>query len=664
MTSLRHVGVVALAAAVFTAAIAAPWSASGGAFVASALLLVPALLAALVLHSLLAPIARRPPEPGPRYGALIAATFCARDLWLLATTFIFVDFVDAPRGLHSSEATGLAAVVALVIAWRVTRTRRFAGPGSGAWVLGAAALALTSAIELELIDTLTLRDQYPTTHAVALTAALLLATLGFVLLVSSGRRALAWVAVSAGLLAGGFGLSALRAGPSLYPEIMASHSAHARVIAAARRLFDQDGDGYSALFGGGDCDDHDPTVFPLSTVGYDCLGWHAPPETPASVAAAPRTPSETPTTVVLITIDAFRCGFGVADRPEFRNLCPNLTQLAAQGFARLDGHANFPFTARSITALQTGDLYSNPTRAWTDRFHLASFFAARGFATRAIVTHPYVLADPEVRASFQSIDESLIPASTQPGGATAEQVTDHAIAALRHAHGPLFLWAHYLDPHAPYVREGGDLTTGDPSSSYGAEVRRTDAAIARLAQALAARPDAARTLLFVTADHGEAFGEHGLDGHGLDLHEELLRVPMIAWTAGQNHRALGDRFLPASTTEVADYLTRLFTGDPPPPPRDIFARMPRKVDPQLAVIATSGWKLIYHHANNYVELYDLAHDPTESHDLAAAFPQTVVSLGGKLADFHRAILRHKDRSLDERNLAAALDQPLLSPLDP
>jgi hypothetical protein len=502
---------------------------------------------------------------------------------------------------------------------------------------------LTSAVEAAFLDAMVLPRDHLNIHLLLFVATLLAFVVGWTLVIDERPRLrgpLAAVALSvAAVSAVGFVRT-----PQPWRALMATGSPHQRLIATARQLLDRDGDGFSAVLGGGDCDDDDRTAFPLSTIGRDCTGWMGPATSAAPAPPAPATAVPAPpTTVVLVTIDAFRCGFG-AGAPPLRDACPSLTRLAGQGWSRLDAHANYPVTARSMTALHTGDLYANPERPVPRPTELASFYRAHGYATRAVVTHRYTLADQAVRSAFDHIDETLAPVASRPSGVTSERVTDRVLDLLAGAHAPTFVWVHYFDPHAPYVVADGDVLTTDDAATYALEVQRTDAAIGRLTDALARRPDAGRTLVFVSADHGEAFGEHGIRHHGRDLHEEVLRVPMIAWTAGGSHRAIGDERLPVSTVQVAGYLERLLTGAAAEPQQPVFARIRADGDPQMAVI-DGGHKLIYHRGLNFLELYDLTRDPDEQTDLAAREPAEVARLGRELAAFYRGMTERKARDL-------------------
>jgi choline-sulfatase len=56
-------------------------------------------------------------------------------------------------------------------------------------------------------------------------------------------------------------------------------------------------------------------------------------------------------------------------------------------------------------------------------------------------------------------------------------------------------------------------------------VRWTDDQMKRLLDFVEAQPWGKKTAIIVTSDHGEAFGEHGMYGHGFEVWEEIVRVP-------------------------------------------------------------------------------------------------------------------------------------------
>jgi hypothetical protein len=614
-------------------------SAPGGSFVVTLLLLLPASLTVALLCRPVEALGRRLARLRISAGLAVALSI-VRDASVMGLYVAYERIADSPTGPHALviQGCGLLGAIAVAAAVRQRLARRFQVNlqlWSGTFLIGAA-------IEVGIVDALMFPGEHIVFHHVLFTASLLAFAVGW-LLVTPLFQVARWplaVAISLCLAISGwsFGRSA-----DHWSKLMATHASHQRVVSLARLLLDRDGDGYSAVLGGGDCDDGDPKAYPLSTKGHDCLGW-LPSAAPTMPVERASTPTEPPTTIVLVTIDAFRCGFGAGPSP-LAQACPVLSRLANEGWSRLDAHANFPVTARSMTALHTGDLYANPERAVPRPSRLAAFFSQHGFATTAILTHPYALVDRDVRNAFDTVDERLVRAASDPSGVTAERVTDSVLTALAGSSGPALVWAHYFDPHAPYVVRDGDVFDGNDESAYALEVRRTDAAIGRLAAALSRRADAGRVLLFVTADHGEAFGEHGLRHHGHDLHEEVLRVPMIAWTAGPDHRALGSPAMPASTVQIAAYLEQSITGAPLVEDATVFARIPTEDDGQMALIS-DGMKLIVHRKLNFVELYDLSRDPDEQVDLASARPDEVARLGHRLAGFAYELHGRKQRDLN------------------
>lgn len=91
---------------------------------------------------------------------------------------------------------------------------------------------------------------------------------------------------------------------------------------------------------------------------------------------------------------------------------------------------------------------------------------------------------------------------------------------------PWFLWVHYFDPHAAY-EPPAEFAARFADSPYDGEVAFVDAQLGRLFQHLDRRAELPRTIVLVTADHGESLGEHGEQTHGIFVYDATLRVPFI-----------------------------------------------------------------------------------------------------------------------------------------
>jgi arylsulfatase A-like enzyme len=241
---------------------------------------------------------------------------------------------------------------------------------------------------------------------------------------------------------------------------------------------------------------------------------------------------------------------------------------------------------------------------------------------------------------------------------TSPALTDAAITLLSDQAGDgrrFFLWVHYFDPHADYVAhpEGPDfsraLTTPGRSPGravagaknwakpfYDGEVWFTDHHIGRLLDFIASEPWGARTAIVVTADHGEAFDEHGMSYHGVDLWEPLVRVPLVVYVPGATPRRIqARRSLIDLAPTVLDLLglpsppegelsgvstANAIVDDEEPDERDVFMDMPwgPQVAQKRALIGgpPPGLKLLHEGGPVYL-VYDLGRDPGELNDLSS-----------------------------------------------
>lgn len=205
-------------------------------------------------------------------------------------------------------------------------------------------------------------------------------------------------------------------------------------------------------------------------------------------------------------------------------------------------------------------------------------------------------------------------------------------------------------PYRPYLT---DWLTGIrdlefPRAAYAGEVSYVDQQLGGLRAALGELGLAERTILVVTADHGESLGEHGVYFDHFSLHEPNIHVPLLVSAPG---RVAADRRLePVSGLDVAPTILRL-AGLPVPAAmqgQDLFARDGRRD----AVVAEAGrgrqlmvahgrWKLIrtlrsfyyvesFARAAGTVELYDRDADPAERENVIARHADTAADLAARL----------------------------------
>jgi arylsulfatase A-like enzyme len=329
-----------------------------------------------------------------------------------------------------------------------------------------------------------------------------------------------------------------------------------------------------------------------------------------------------------------------------------------------------------------------------NRYYLRPEFGLlRGFQFTDLRT-PTRLAAPERKYLLRNWMRKLLsfgelPRDLDAETLPAEEVNHSALALLHQASSqkaPFFLFLNYTDAHVPYVPPAPfrDLYPGrDPSystttyrsdyesstvegqpvsahtrahlvSQYDGAIAYLDSEIAQLFAYLKSTGQFDRTLIVITADHGEALGRHRLLSHGMSVYQDQVRVPLIIKYPGESQPARVETIashvdLMPTILDVARIATpsgmegislRNAAGLPE---RPVVAQMfresylPTQRFPDVAFGLFSGrYKLIYP-LNGKIELYDLAADPKETHNLYATGAEEVRVLGAKLVEWSRAM---------------------------
>ena len=241
-----------------------------------------------------------------------------------------------------------------------------------------------------------------------------------------------------------------------------------------------------------------------------------------------------PPSVLLITLDTTRAdhlgpyGHALADTPTY-------DALAEAGTVYTRAYASCPLTIPSHSTMFTGryppshgvrdngDFLLGP-----DQVTLAERLHEAGYTTAAFTAAFPTQARWGFDQGFELYHDPLKRLPTQldwRDRRDAREVVDDALATLpKLGDGPLFVWAHFFDAHWPYEPPEPYLSehAGRP---YDGEIAFTDAQVARLlAWWDSQRPD---SLVLVTSDHGEGFGEGGEKTHGFLLHDGTVHVPLL-----------------------------------------------------------------------------------------------------------------------------------------
>jgi arylsulfatase A-like enzyme len=343
-------------------------------------------------------------------------------------------------------------------------------------------------------------------------------------------------------------------------------------------------------------------------------------------------------------------------------------------------YATAPWTRPSVASMLTG-LYPSGHGAMAlnnllvpEAETLAETLARAGYATAGIVSHVILSERFGFSQGFALWDEEEARGHdhlSTPG------VTERALAALDALAAedrPFFLFVHYFDPHYAYLAhpEIGFEPTAHPElrggedvealrgrldslgpdevaflrARYDEEIRFTDAGFGRLLERLASLGVDDRTVVALTADHGEEFLERGWLGHTRTLYEELVAVPLVvrgrAGAPGHGQRVGRPVSLVSLTPTLlelagVDAAGRVFegpslapfvAGGEPPAADNVFAevdfRGPVAKQARKKAVIGPRFKLIRDDRRGRVELYDLTNDPGERRDLARGGPSPAV----------------------------------------
>jgi arylsulfatase A-like enzyme/Flp pilus assembly protein TadD len=356
------------------------------------------------------------------------------------------------------------------------------------------------------------------------------------------------------------------------------------------------------------------------------------------LAAAPASPPKRGD-VVLITIDTLRAdALGFAGNR--RVATPVLDRLASQGRVFPNAHAHNVVTLPSHTNILTG-LYpyqhgirdNSGFRLQASIPTLATVLKGAGYATGAFVGSFPLDSQFGLDRGFDVYDDRY-PEGSHPESFVfperrGSEVVGAALAWWKQQKSkPRFLWVHLFDPHAPYAPPE-PFASRYAKEPYLGEVAAVDSFLQPLLGPFLDGKEKP-ALVVVTADHGEALGEHGELTHGLFAYEPTLKVPLVVWGGGA---APGRDGRWARHVDVFPTVMQTVGIDAKPPAglvrpgRSLLAPAPQEnPDSYFEALSTTlnrGWaplRGLLRQGRKYIalplpEAYDLPKDPKEERNL-------------------------------------------------
>jgi arylsulfatase A-like enzyme len=293
-----------------------------------------------------------------------------------------------------------------------------------------------------------------------------------------------------------------------------------------------------------------------------------------------------PLNVLLIVIDTLRAdhvsAYGYA-----RKTTPNLDRIASEGVLFENAYSPASWTLPSHASIFTGRTpgeHGAGGRPLGDQYPtLAGYLAEKGYQTAGFSANLYFvnarsgltrgfdcfatyfnnIANITARTYYGKQLLRLLPSFGYydiPGRKRARVVDQEVMEWIDHraTSRPFFAFINYFSPHDPYLPPDpyDDLYTDHPTDGsrvnselyprdfvggkkltreqiqneidgYDGSISYVDAEIESLIRRLSARGLLDHTALVIASDHGEAFGEHGLFGHGQNVYRHLVHVPLI-----------------------------------------------------------------------------------------------------------------------------------------
>jgi arylsulfatase A-like enzyme/HEAT repeat protein len=528
--------------------------------------------------------------------------------------------VEPYRGPFAALVALVCATAVAVIAPRIAAAARAAVDSGHGRRVSIAAIAI--AIGIAILDRLALPRLYPGFHAAMLALmglAAVAATLGADYRRSGARRAGAALAV--------FAIAAAIA--TRAPAILAPAD-------NVRRVFYERGPALGR-------------VVELAT-------WLAPPppvdagEVPSDAAGAPVLDLRG-RDVVIITIDALRADHVGAYGYE-RPTTPRIDALAKDGVVFERAYTATPHTSYAIGSLLTGK-YLRPLLLQglgQDSETFADHLRRYGFKTGGFYPPAVFFVDKEQMATFEGRDFGFeyVKKEFAPGPLRVEQV--RAWLASVPAQQDVFLWVHLFEPHEPYEAHAGRDFGSRDVDRYDGEIAEADAAVGGIVDLMRARRP--ETVVVVTADHGEEFGDHGGYYHGTTVYEEQVRVPLVVSAPGM----LAPRRV-AAPVQLVDLLPTVLSGLHVPRPARIRGK---DLGPWLrgtgdevgfafaetdamGLCAEGSLRLVCLRRAGACSLFDVAADPQQTRDVGPRRAEEATRLRDRLRALDASHGKYEER---------------------
>jgi arylsulfatase A-like enzyme len=329
-----------------------------------------------------------------------------------------------------------------------------------------------------------------------------------------------------------------------------------------------------------------------------------------------------------------------------RETAPNLSALEKDSVSYTRGYSVSSYTAKSVAAALSGKypstLYRSApffTRYAESNLFLAEVLDQSGVYSASAHAHMYMKPGNGMDQGFDTwkVVDGISFDNKTDNHVTSQKLTPLAIELLeaKPKDEPFFLYLHYMDPHDVYVKHKEADFGNKLRDRYDSEMFYTDQWIGKLLEFMKQKPWWDETVVIVSADHGEAFGEHNMHRHAFELWDVLTHVPLFFHIPGVAGRRID---VPRSHVDLAPTIAEFMNakGDndfagvslmnelfgKKAEPRPVLLDLPQDTNnPERRAVISGDYKLLVFESGWRKDLYNLKDDPGEQKNLAKEQPE-------------------------------------------
>ena len=412
--------------------------------------------------------------------------------------------------------------------------------------------------------------------------------------------------------------------------------------------------------------------------------------------------------IVLITLDTLRADH-LSCYGYQKSTTPNLDRFAEESVIFKNAYATSPWTSPSHASLFTGMYPSkhglhhnwkvmNSNRVVPlseDHQTLAEILAGQGYNTAGIIGGFWCKSTVGLAQGFDHYDDALInvipdlqhftlfkiinkffplhDSAVRRGlnfSRVASQINRRVFSWLEENYQtPFFLFINYFDPHYPYlppdeysqlfkenetsVVNESEKNRMDLLAQYDGEIAYVDNKVGILLEKLKELNVYENTLIIITSDHGEFFGEHGLWFHAHELYQGVIKIPLII-----KYPLSSKRGVSSERVSLVDIMPTILDVLNLPIPKEVQGvilsetertvlsevykhkyKQPTKgknFARELKALFKDNYKYIKEYQNNsdeYNELYDIENDPGELQNLISTMPEKAEAMDKKMKEW-------------------------------